>query len=72
MVLNMRKYLVLFNYKSKYQDNYAEIEALNSSEAYFSALRIYGNVAVSNVIPANTYGYNLVKLFGKTKLQDVS
>lgn len=65
----VRKYLVLFNHNSELQNNYAEIGALNKDDAYYSALRTYGNVAVASVIPADIYGYNKVTLFGKTKLQ---
>ena len=65
----MRKYLVLFNHNSKFFNNYAEIDATNKDDAYFSALRVYGNFTVATVMPANTRSYNWVALFGKTKLQ---
>ena len=65
----MRKYLVLFNHNSKYQDNYAEIEALNKEEALVSALLTFGNFVVSSVMPADTHGYYFVTFWRKTKLQ---
>lgn len=64
----MRKYILLFNFGSMYANNYAELDAKSKDWAFAIACRLYGSMAVSTVIPANTYGYNLVKLYGKTKI----
>lgn len=64
----MRKYIVLFNMESRYFDNYAEVTARNQDLALVVACKAFGHVHVATVIPANEYGYDIVRAYRKTKI----
>lgn len=67
-VFRVRKYIVLFNYNSKYANNFAEVLAQSQDWAFVVACGVFGNRRVSTVIPANEYGYAYVKAYNKTKI----